>query len=70
MENGMILIKEDKYGKILDQLNEVPYNTLFARAVLELKSHGMVLLITMRSLGLFLLLIHMVCHFSLEILIT
>lgn len=42
MENGMILIKEDKYGKILDQLYEVPFNTLFARAVLESKSHGRV----------------------------
>lgn len=39
----MKLIEEDKYGKILEQLYEVPYNTLFARAVLELKSHGRVL---------------------------
>lgn len=42
MENGMKLIKENKYEKILEQFNEIPYNTLFARAVLESKVPGRV----------------------------
>jgi GNAT superfamily N-acetyltransferase len=42
MENGMKIIQEDKYGKIFEQLNEIPYNTLFARAVLETKVPGRV----------------------------
>ncbi|MCC5465437.1 GNAT family N-acetyltransferase [Pelosinus baikalensis] len=36
----MELLQQDNYGKILEQLYEIPYNTLFARAVLELKANG------------------------------
>lgn len=42
MKNGMKLLQQDTYGKILEQLYEIPYNTLFARAVLELKANGTV----------------------------
>lgn len=42
MKNGINLLEEDKYEKILDQLYEIPYNTLFARAVLESKVSGRV----------------------------
>jgi GNAT superfamily N-acetyltransferase len=42
MENGMKLINENKYGRLLEELNGIPYNTLFARAVLESKVLGKV----------------------------
>lgn len=42
MKNNMNLLEEDNYGKILEQLYKIPYNTLFARAVLESKVSGSV----------------------------
>lgn len=41
MKNHTNLIKKDKY-KIIKQLSEIPYNTLFARSVLESKANGKV----------------------------
>lgn len=38
----MILVQEKQYEKILEKLNEIPFNTLFARAVLESKVPGRV----------------------------
>lgn len=42
MKSGMKLLKENKYGELLEQLNKIPFNTLFARAVLESKVSGSV----------------------------
>ena len=42
MKDGMILVNENQYKKILVQLKNIPFNTLFARAVLELKVLGKV----------------------------
>ncbi|MFL0198514.1 GNAT family N-acetyltransferase [Clostridium sp. WILCCON 0269] len=42
MKNGMKLLKENKYGEILEHLHKIPYNILFARAVLESKTSGKV----------------------------
>ncbi len=42
MNDGMILLNNNQYEKILIQLKNVPFNTLFARAVLESKVFGKV----------------------------
>lgn len=42
MKDGMILVNENQYEKILVQLKNIPFNTLFARAVLESKVLGKV----------------------------
>lgn len=42
MNNGMQLLPPNTYGNIVEQLAAIPYNTLFARAVLELKADGTV----------------------------
>lgn len=42
MKNGMILVQVNQYEKILERLKEIPFNTLFARAVLESKAPGSV----------------------------
>lgn len=42
MNGGMNVLPQNKYGEILEQLSEIPFNTLFARSVLELKANGMV----------------------------
>ncbi len=42
MKDGMILVNENQYEEILVQLKSIPFNTLFARAVLELKVFGKV----------------------------
>jgi len=42
MNDGMILVNKNQYEKILIQLKSIPFNTLFARAVLELKVSGKV----------------------------
>lgn len=38
----MILVEVNQYEKILERLKEIPFNTLFARAVLESKAPGRV----------------------------
>ncbi len=40
MKNGMKLVNENQYEKILEQLKNIPFNTFFARAVLDLKACG------------------------------
>lgn len=42
MNNGMILLEENKYEGLLMKLHLIPFNTLFARAVLEKKVTGVV----------------------------
>lgn len=42
MNDRMILLNKNQYEKILIQLKSVPFNTLFARAVLESKVFGKV----------------------------
>jgi RimJ/RimL family protein N-acetyltransferase len=42
MKNGMRLVQVAQYKKIIKKLNEIPFNTLFASAVLESKAHGSV----------------------------
>ncbi len=42
MNGGMNVLPQNKYGEILDQLSKIPFNTLFARSVLELKANGLV----------------------------
>lgn len=42
MKNGMILVQGKQYEKILEKLKEIPFNTLFARAVLEYRVPGSV----------------------------
>lgn len=42
MKNGMMLVQVTQYEEILKKLKEIPFNTLFASAVLECKAPGSV----------------------------
>lgn len=42
MNNKMELIQPADYGRLAEKLHEIPYNTLFARSVLEWKANGYV----------------------------
>ncbi len=42
MNNGMIVAEVSLYQKLLKKLSQIPFNTLFAQAVLESKAHGTV----------------------------
>ena len=42
MPGEMQLIEEKQYRKLIDKLADIPFNTLFARSVLELKADGKV----------------------------
>ena len=59
----MNVLPQNKYGEILEQLSRIPFNTLFARSVLELKANGLVWADTRIILKLYLSPIRMACRF-------